>query len=69
MAWIMVAGNAVQVPGSPLDSVRTLTSNIALEMGYAAGVHRKALFATGIVLFVMIMILNSVATWASKRRT
>jgi phosphate ABC transporter permease protein PstC len=68
MAVLMVAGNAVHVPNSITDSVRTLTSNIALEMGYAAGDHRRALFATGIVLFVMIMILNIVATWASRRR-
>lgn len=68
MAVILVAGNSVQIPASPLDQVRTLTSNIALEMGYAAGMHRNALFATGVVLFVMIMILNSIATWASRRR-
>jgi phosphate ABC transporter permease protein PstC len=68
MAVIMVAGNAVRVPGSPLDSVRTLTANIALEMGYATGLHRQALFATGVVLFVIIMILNSIATAAVRRR-
>jgi len=68
MAVLMVAGNAVHVPKSITDSVRTLTSSIALEMGYAAGDHRRALFATGIVLFVMIMVLNIVATWASRRR-
>jgi phosphate ABC transporter permease protein PstC len=62
MAVIMVAGNAVKLPGSLLDSVRTLTANIALEMGYAVGDHRRALFATGVVLFVVIMVLNSVAT-------
>ena len=48
-------------PHSALDSVRTLTANIALEMGYATGLHRQALFATGVVLFVVIMILNSLA--------
>src|SRR5208337_3252127 len=58
MAVIMVAGNALKLPTSILDPVRTLTSNIALELGYAAGRHREALFATGIVLFVIIMILN-----------
>ena len=47
MAVVMVAGNAVQLPHSPLDPVRTLTANLALEMGYAAGDHRAALFATG----------------------
>lgn len=61
MAVIMVAGNATIIAGSILDPVRTLTSNIALEMGYAAGLHRQALFATGIVLFVIIGILNIIA--------
>lgn len=61
MAVIMVAGNAVQLPGSLLDPVRTLTTNIALEMGYASGAHAQALFATGIVLFVIIMALNALA--------
>lgn len=61
MAVIMVAGNAAVVPNSPLQPVRTLTSNIALEMGYAAGLHRQALFATGVVLFVIIGFLNLVA--------
>lgn len=61
MAVIMVAGNATIIPGSPLDPVRTLTSNIALEMGYAAGLQRQALFATGVVLFVIIGVLNVVA--------
>ncbi|MCK6545552.1 phosphate ABC transporter permease subunit PstC [Myxococcota bacterium] len=67
MAVIMVAGNSVQLPGSPLDSVRTLTANIALEMGYAAGDHRAALFATGIVLFLIIMVLNAIADLARGR--
>ena len=66
MAVIMVAGNAVKIPHSALDSVRTLTANIALEMGYATGEHRQALFATGVVLFVVIMILNSLATVVMK---
>lgn len=69
MAVIMVAGNTLEAPHSLLDPVRTLTSNIALEMGYAAGDHRKALFATGVTLFVIIMILNTVALAASRRRT
>jgi phosphate transport system permease protein len=68
MAVIMVAGNALQIPTSILDPVRTLTSNIALELGYAAGRHREALFATGIVLFVIIMILNLSATLITRRR-
>jgi phosphate transport system permease protein len=48
--------------------VRTLTSNIALEMGYASGDHRRALFATGVVLFIIIMILNTIAMTVSRRR-
>ena len=67
MAVIMVAGNAVKLPGSPFDSVRTLTANIALEMGYATGRHREALFATGVVLLVIIMLLNYFATSAIKK--
>jgi phosphate transport system permease protein len=68
MAVIMVAGNALQIPTSVLDPVRTLTSNIALELGYAAGRHREALFATGIVLFIIIMVLNLSATLITRRR-
>jgi ABC-type phosphate transport system permease subunit len=68
MAVIMVAGNAVKVPHSALDSVRTLTANIALEMGYATGMHRQALFATGIVLFLGIMLLNGTAMMVMKQR-
>lgn len=67
MAVIMVAGNALEIPGSPLDPVRTLTSNIALEMGYATGRHREALFATGVTLFVFIMIFNTTALAISRR--
>lgn len=68
MAVIMVAGNAAAVPGSLLAPVRTLTSNIALEMGYASGEHREALFATGVILFVIIMVLNTIANTTSSRR-
>jgi len=67
MAVIMVAGNAVKLPNSSLDSVRTLTANIALEMGYATGLHRSALFATGVVLFLFIMILNTLASAFVKK--
>lgn len=69
MAVIMVAGNALKLPTSVLDPVRTLTSNIALELGYATGRHREALFATGIVLFVIIMILNLTASFITRRRS
>jgi phosphate transport system permease protein len=68
MAVVMVAGNAVMLPHSPLDPVRTLTANLALEMSYATGNHRAALFATGMVLFIAVMILNSVAGLARGRR-
>lgn len=68
MAVIMIAGNAVSIPKSLLHPVRTLTSNIALEMGYASGEHRQALFATGVILFIIIMILNTVANVTSRKR-
>ncbi|MTI82211.1 MAG: phosphate ABC transporter permease subunit PstC [Firmicutes bacterium] len=67
MAVILVAGNATIVPGSILDMVRTLTAHIAIEMGYAAGEHQQALFATGVVLFVVIMILNSMVLLIPRR--
>lgn len=60
MAVILVAGNSLIIPTSLTDSVRPLTTNIALEMGYAAGTHQEMLFATGIVLFSFILILNFV---------
>ena len=58
MAVIMIAGNQPQIPGSILDGVRTLTGNIVMEMGYSTGLHREALIATGVVLFVFILIIN-----------
>jgi len=60
MAVIMVAGNTPLLPSSLLKPVRTMTSNIVLEMGYAFGLHQEALFATGAVLFIFIMVLNIV---------
>ena len=68
MAVIMVLGNAVALPGSILDPVRTLTTNIGIEMGYASGEHQQALFATGIVLFVVIMAMNSTAQYITRRK-
>jgi len=68
MAVIMVLGNAVAMPGSILDPARTLTTNIGIEMGYASGDHQQALFATGIVLLVIIMILNSAAQYIVRKR-
>lgn len=68
MAVIMVAGNTAQVTGSIFEPVRTLTTNIAIEIFYASGDHQRALFATGIVLFIFIMMLNIVATMITKRQ-
>lgn len=68
MAVIMVAGNALKIPGSILDPLRTLTSNIALELAYASGDHRLGLFSTGVVLLIIIMILNYIANFVVRRR-
>jgi phosphate transport system permease protein len=67
MAMIMVIGNSILIPISPLDPARTLTGNIAVEIMYASGIHESALFATGIVLFLLIMGLNSLAFVARRR--
>lgn len=66
MAIIMVAGNQAVLPGSLLSGVRTLTANIVLEMGYAADLHREALIATGVVLFVFILIINLLFSLVKK---
>ena len=58
MAVIIVAGNQAVIPESILSGVRTMTSNIVMEMGYASGLHRQALIATGVVLFVFILFIN-----------
>ena len=58
MAVIMIAGNQARLPESIFEGVRTMTANIVLEMGYASGLHREALIATGVVLFVFILIIN-----------
>lgn len=58
MAVIMVAGNQVRLPKSILEGIRTLTTNIVMEMGYAAELHREVLIATGVVLFVFILLIN-----------
>ena len=64
MAVIMVAGNQPVIPDSIFDGVRTMTANIVLEMGYAADLHRGALIATGVVLFVFILIINMLVNLA-----
>ena len=58
MAVIMIVGNQPRLTASILQGIRTLTGNIVLEMGYATGLHREALIATGVVLFVFILIIN-----------
>jgi phosphate transport system permease protein len=58
MAVVMVVGNQAWIPSDILEGVRTMTGNIVLEMGYAADLHREALIATGVVLFVFILIIN-----------
>ena len=58
MAVIMVAGNQARMPKGILEGVRTMTANIVLEMGYATDLHREALIATAVVLFVFILIIN-----------
>lgn len=58
MAVVMVAGNQAIMPKSITSGVRTLTSNIVMEMAYATGLHREALIATAVVLFVFILIIN-----------
>lgn len=67
MAVIMVAGNQPVIPGSIFDGVRTMTANIVLEMGYAADLHRGALVATGVVLFVFILLLTALFNLIKKR--
>ncbi|GAA0705724.1 phosphate ABC transporter permease subunit PstC [Paraclostridium ghonii] len=67
MAVILVAGNSPVVPNSLMDSVRPLTTNIALEMGYAFGTHQEMLFATGVVLFIFILVLNLVLSKLSNK--
>ena len=68
MAVIMVAGNQPRMPVGILKGVRTMTANIVIEMGYAAELHRGALIATGVVLFVFILIINLTFS-ILKRRT
>jgi phosphate transport system permease protein len=77
MAMIMVIGNSIAIPtpltSNPLtlflSSARTLTGNIAVEINYAAGVHRSALFFTGVLLFLMILLVNSLARFLMRERS
>ena len=68
MAVIMVAGNQTWMPQGVFEGLRTMTANIVIEMGYAANLHREALIATGVVLFVFILIINLCIS-ALKRRS
>ncbi len=68
MAMVMVIGNAPIFPDSLFSPARTLTGNIAVEISAAVGIHQSVLYLTGLVLFVMVMIINSVSLLAYKRR-
>lgn len=67
MAVIMVAGNQAVIPKGLLSGVRTMTANIVIEMGYAADLHREALFGTAVVLFVFILIINLSITLVKRK--
>ena len=67
MAIILVAGNSPIIPTSIFNGVRTLTTNIALELGYAYGTHQEMLFATGVVLFIFILLLNLLLSKLSNK--
>lgn len=69
MAVIMVAGNQAVIPSGLFDGLRTMTANIVLEMGYAADLHRGALIATAVVLFVFILIINLSFSMLKKKVT
>lgn len=68
MAVMMIAGNQPRIPDSVFEGVRTLTTNIVLEMGYATDLHREALIATGVVLFVLILIINLFVSFFKRKR-
>lgn len=67
MAVLLITGNMAKIPTGPLDSAATLTGTIAMEMSYATPEHQSALFAIGIILFVIIVILNSIAQAVMKK--
>lgn len=68
MAVMMIAGNQPRIPGSVFEGVRTLTTNIVLEMGYATDLHKEALIATGVVLFALILIINLFVSFFKRKR-
>ena len=67
MAVIMIAGNQPWIPDNMFQGIRTLTANIVMEMGYAQDLHREALIATGVVLFVFILIINTLFSILKRR--
>lgn len=67
MAVVMIAGNQTKIPASIFRGVRTMTANIVMEMGYATGLHREALIATGVVLFVFILLINALVAAIKKK--
>jgi len=69
MAVIMVAGNQARMPAGIFKGIRTLTANIVIEMGYAADLHREALIATGVVLFIFILLINLSFSALKRRNT
>ena len=69
MAVILVAGNQSRMPNGLLSGIRTLTANIVMEMGYAADLHREALIATAVVLFVFILLINLLFALIKKKST
>lgn len=68
MAVYMVAGNQPRLTGDMLKGIRTMTANIVLEMGYASGLHREALLATGVVLFIFILLINLTFSVLKRRK-
>ena len=69
MAVIMVAGNHARMPKGIFKEIRTLTGNIVIGMGYATDLHREALIATGVVLFVFILMINLLFSVLKRRRS
>ncbi len=67
MAVIMIAGNQPRMPKGIFQGTRTMTANIVLEMGYAVGLHREALIATGVVLFIFLLCINLIFSYIKHK--
>ena len=67
MAVVMVAGNQTILPTNILKGARTLTTNIVIEMGYATGFHRQTLIATGLILFIFILLINCTFVYLNRK--